>query len=58
MSALKNFHTIGQNPRNRRGDGGQVAQTAMALLEQRLQRYLGLEKYFVLVHPLPIPLPG
>jgi len=38
--------------------GVRLAQTAMALLEQRLQRYLGLEKYFVLVHPLPIPLSG
>jgi hypothetical protein len=38
--------------------GVRLAQKNMALLEQRLERLHGLEKYFVFIRPLPIPLSG
>lgn len=38
--------------------GVRLSQKAMSLLEQRFERLHGLEKYFVLIRPLPNPLPG
>jgi transposase len=38
--------------------GVRLAQKAMALLEQRFERLPGLEKYFVLIRPLPPALSG
>lgn len=38
--------------------GVRLTQKAMTLLEQRFQRRKGLERYFVLIRPLPLPFSG